>query len=169
MTVIPEEKEDYDIMVEAFNWGQDESNTNRGMDYLKTSQMRIEQEVKKNPLQKRAFFNRLSQRINMAPELLTFSDVSDHKTKNPKHIASGLGYGGVAFAKGFFDGITGVVYEPYKGGKKDGFKGTMKGFGRGLLGVVAKPAAGTVGLVGCTVEGTINTPYTIKRRMTETK
>ena len=32
---------------------------------------------------------------------------------------------------------------------------------------MAKPVAGTVGLVGCTVEGTISTPGTIKKAMTK--
>ena len=47
----------------------------------------------------------------------------DKKHKNPKNLASGIGYGGVAFAKGLFRGLTGIVYEPYKGAKKKGIKG----------------------------------------------
>ena len=41
------------------------------------------------------------------------------------------------------------------------------GVGKGLIGLVAKPVAGTVGLVGCTVQGTISTPGTIKKAMTK--
>ena len=82
-------------------------------------------------------------------------------------MVSGMGYGGLAFAKGLFFGITGVVTEPYKGAKKKGAKGAAVGVGKGLIGLVAKPVAGTVGLVGCTVEGTISTPGTIKKAMTK--
>ena len=89
--------------------------------------------------------------------------MGSHKTKNPQNIASGLGYGGLALAKGVFNGITGIVYEPYKGTKSEGVKGTFKGIGRGLLGVVAKPTGGVVGFVGCTVQGTINTPGSIAK------
>ena len=38
-----------------------------------------------------------------------------------------------------------------------------------MIGLVAKPVAGTVGLVGCTVQGAVNTPGTIQRAATRTK
>lgn len=41
--------------------------------------------------------------------------------------------------------------------------------GKGLVGVVAQPVGGTVGLVGCTVQGAVSTPYTIKRSLTTKK
>jgi len=41
--------------------------------------------------------------------------------------------------------------------------------GKGLIGLVAKPVAGTVGLVGCTVQGAVSTPGTIKRAVTKKK
>lgn len=82
-------------------------------------------------------------------------------------MVSGVGYGSLAFAKGIFYGITGLVTEPYKGAKKKGAKGAAVGVGKGIIGLVAKPVAGTVGLVGCTVEGTISTPGTIKKAMTK--
>ena len=82
-------------------------------------------------------------------------------------MISGMGYGGLAFGKGIIYGITGIVTEPYKGAKKKGAKGALVGVGKGLIGLVAKPIGGTVGLVGCTVEGTISTPGTIKKAMTK--
>ena len=82
-------------------------------------------------------------------------------------MVSGVGYGGLAFAKGIFFGITGLVTEPYKGARKTGPKGFAAGIGKGLIGVVAKPVAGTVGLVGHTIEGTLSTPGTIKKAMTK--
>lgn len=107
--------------------------------------------------------------INNAPDILTFSSTTEEskKHKKPKNMVSGVGYGGLAFAKGIVFGITGLVTQPYKGAKKSGAKGAAVGVGKGLIGLVAKPVAGTVGLVGCTVEGTISTPGTIKKAMTK--
>ena len=112
---------------------------------------------------KRSGITRLSVAISNAPDTLTFSSVSESskKHKNPKNIVSGIGYGGWAFCKGIVTGIGGLVYEPYKGAKKKGAKGFTVGIGKGMIGLVAKPVAGTVGLVGCTVQGAISTPGTI--------
>lgn len=60
-------------------------------------------------------------------------------------MISGLGYGGYAIIKGAFEGVTGIITEPVKGGMKDGALGVAKGIGRGLLGVVAKPIGGVAG------------------------
>lgn len=111
----------------------------------------------------------MSVAINNAPEILTFSTQTEEskKHKKPKNMISGMGYGGLAFGKGIINGITGIVTEPYKGAKKKGAKGALVGVGKGLIGLVAKPVGGAVGLVGCTVEGTISTPGTIKKAMTK--
>lgn len=50
-----------------------------------------------------------------------------------------------------FDGVTGIVTEPVKGAMNEGFKGAAKGLASGLIGIVAKPVAGTVGFVQCSV------------------
>lgn len=47
----------------------------------------------------------------------------------------GLGYG-------LYDGITGFFLQPVKGAQKEGPVGFLKGFGKGLGGIVCKPAAG---------------------------
>ena len=113
----------------------------------------------------------MSVAISNAGNTLTGQSSSENekKHKNPKNIASGIGYGGMAFAKGLFKGLTGIVYEPYKGAKKKGVKGFGVGMGKGLVGVVAQPVGGTVGLVGCTVQGAVSTPYTIKKAVTKKK
>lgn len=54
-------------------------------------------------------------------------------------------------------GIAGLVTDPYKGAKSGGAEGFFKGVGRGLLGVVAKPAAGAVGFASQTLTGIGNT------------
>lgn len=99
--------------------------------------------------------------INSVPNILTASEIEEQQTKNPSNVLSGLGYGGFAIFKGVFDGVTGIITEPIKGGTKDGFSGVAKGIGRGLIGVVAKPIGGIAGFVQCTVQGAVNTPGTI--------
>lgn len=85
--------------------------------------------------------------INSAPQKITSSVVDEQKTKNPSNLISGLGYGTYAIAKGVFDGVTGIVTEPVKGARNEGFKGAAKGLASGIIGIVAKPVAGTVGFV----------------------
>ncbi len=44
---------------------------------------------------------------------------------------SGVREGGKSLVHGYYDGITGLVREPVKGGKKEGFVGVLKGSARG--------------------------------------
>lgn len=46
------------------------------------------------------------------------------------------------FGLGFYDGISGLITQPIEGAKKQGVAGLIKGFGKGLGGVVLKPGAG---------------------------
>ena len=41
-----------------------------------------------------------------------------------------------------YDGISGLVTQPLEGAKKEGLVGLIKGFGKGIGGVVLKPQAG---------------------------
>ena len=43
---------------------------------------------------------------------------------------------------GLYDGITGLVTQPVKGAQKEGVVGALKGFGKGIGGIVLKPSAG---------------------------
>lgn len=61
-------------------------------------------------------------------------------------MASGVRVAGKEFGRGMFDGITGLVTQPISGAKKEGAAGFIKGFGRGIAGVVAKPAAAVYAL-----------------------
>lgn len=132
---------------------------------VKASTVEAGEHLKKNPINKRSGINRMSMALHNAPSYLTGGAVTDEKKhhKNPKNIISGVGYGGYAFMKGIATGIAGIVYEPYKGARDKGAKGAAVGVGKGLIGLVTKPVAGTVGLVGCTVQGAVNTPGTIRR------
>ena len=54
---------------------------------------------------------------------------------------------------GFWDGVTGLVTQPIKGAQKEGGVGFVKGFGRGIAGLVVKPGAGIYGLPGYAMKG----------------
>lgn len=55
------------------------------------------------------------------------------------------------FGYGFYDGISGIVTQPLDGAKKQGFAGFLKGFGKGIGGIVLKPGAG-MGLKSVPIE-----------------
>ena len=91
------------------------------------------------------------------------ADADSKKQNKPGNVVTGLGYGGKEFIVGFYDGITGVVTQPYKGAKENGVKGALKGVGKGMVGLVSKPLAGTVDFISCTTQGVVNTPGQISR------
>jgi hypothetical protein len=45
---------------------------------------------------------------------------------------------------GLYDGITGIFTQPVRGAMQNGIAGGIKGFGKGIGGVVCKPAAGMI-------------------------
>ncbi|KAI4738527.1 UDP-Glycosyltransferase/glycogen phosphorylase [Aureobasidium sp. EXF-12298] len=45
------------------------------------------------------------------------------------------------FGFGFYDGVTGVVTQPWRGAQKEGAGGFLKGIGKGIGGLIAKPGA----------------------------
>ena len=55
--------------------------------------------------------------------------------------------------QGFVSGVTGVVKQPLQGARKEGAAGFFKGFGKGLVGVVARPVGGIVDMASSTFEG----------------
>lgn len=57
------------------------------------------------------------------------------------------------FGYGMFDGITGLITQPMEGAKKEGAAGFIKGFGRGIGGVVFKPGAAIFGIPAYTMKG----------------
>lgn len=69
---------------------------------------------------------------------------------NPGNVVTGVGYGAGAMLIGVFDGVSGIVTQPYKGAKQNGVSGAAKGLGKGIIGLVSKPIAGTVDFVSCT-------------------
>lgn len=57
-------------------------------------------------------------------------------------IPSGIKVASKEFGYGLFDGISGLVMQPIKGAEKEGYGGLVKGVGKGIGGLIAKPAAG---------------------------
>ena len=109
MTVVPEQGL-YQVMYEAFQEGS-RSDQKLTSNMLKMSSMLASEEQKKQSNDKRSGLSRIAVAMNNAPEILTFSSQTEEskKHKKPKNIASGVGYGGLAFAKGIVYGITGLV------------------------------------------------------------
>lgn len=57
-------------------------------------------------------------------------------------LSSGIKIAGKELGYGFFDGIAGLITQPIRGAEKDGAGGLVKGIGKGIGGLIAKPAAG---------------------------
>lgn len=75
-----------------------------------------------------------------APTL--YNDDTVRPAEKVTSFASGLKVAGKEFGFGMFDGITGLVTQPLRGAEKDGGIGLLKGFGKGIGGLMLKPAAG---------------------------
>jgi hypothetical protein len=57
---------------------------------------------------------------------------------------------------GLYGGVTDILSQPFRGAKRDGLVGLVRGIGVGVLGVVVKPAVGVVDLATRTTEGLRN-------------
>ncbi|CDW86164.1 UNKNOWN [Stylonychia lemnae] len=80
-------------------------------------------------------------------------------------IIDGIAYGSVSMIKEILGAVAGIVLDPILGAKSKGFKGGAQGFGKGLLGLIFKPVAGTIDLVTYTTRGLGKTPKTIHQRI----
>lgn len=82
----------------------------------------------------------LARGFRNAPKL--YNDDTVRKPEKVTSFESGLRVAGKEFGLGFYDGISGLVTQPLKGAQKEGAMGFLKGFGKGIGGIVLKPAAG---------------------------
>jgi len=71
-----------------------------------------------------------------------YNDYTIRPVEKVTGVGSGVVVAGKEFGYGLFDGITGLVTQPLKGAEKEGVQGLVKGFGKGIGGLIAKPAAG---------------------------
>jgi len=94
----------------------------------------------------------LANGFHNAPSFLLNDD-----TVRRRDNITGLGSGAKVASKevvfGIFDGVTGLVTQPYWGAQKDGVVGFGKGVGKGVGGLVFKTGAAAFGVMGYTLKG----------------
>jgi UDP:flavonoid glycosyltransferase YjiC (YdhE family) len=86
-----------------------------------------------------------------APKL--YGDDTVRKTDQVTDFKSGQKVAWKEFGLGLYDGISGLVTQPVRGARKEGAAGLVKGFGKGLGGIMLKPAAAGFGIAGYTMKG----------------
>lgn len=91
----------------------------------------------------------LARGFRNAPKL--YNDETIRPPEKVTGFASGVKVAGKEFGLGMFDGISGLVTQPLKGAEKEGAAGLIKGFGKGIGGLVFKPAAGKRLATSCLV------------------
>lgn len=82
----------------------------------------------------------LAKGFRNAPRL--YNDDMVRPTEKVTDLQSGLKVAGKEFTFGLYDGLSGMVTQPLKGAQKEGAVGLAKGFGKGIGGLVLKPASG---------------------------
>lgn len=93
----------------------------------------------------------IAQGFHNAPRLY-----GDETVRTPIRITgfhSGLRAAGEEFTFGIYDGVTGLVLQPYHGAKENGPIGFVQGLGKGIGGFVLKDLAAILGPVGYTLKG----------------
>lgn len=93
----------------------------------------------------------IAQGFHNAPRLY-----GDTTVRTPIRITgfhSGLRAAGEEFTLGVYDGVTGLVLQPYHGAKENGMLGLVQGLGKGIGGFVLKDFAAIFGPVGYTLKG----------------
>ncbi|PHH83711.1 hypothetical protein CDD82_4673 [Ophiocordyceps australis] len=84
---------------------------------------------------------------------LLYHDETIRPVEKVTDFSSGIKVAGKELGYGFFDGIAGLVTQPLRGAEKEGAGGFVKGFGKGIGGLIAKPAAGIWGVPAYTMQG----------------
>jgi len=70
-----------------------------------------------------------------------------------RDFRSGVKAVGREFGFGWYDGITGLVTQPWKGAQEEGASGFAKGVGKGIGGFLTKPGAAMLGILSHTMQG----------------
>ncbi|KAG5642001.1 hypothetical protein DXG03_003801 [Asterophora parasitica] len=84
-------------------------------------------------------------------------------------FTSGVKEAGRGLFYGYYDGITGLVREPYEGAKTGGFFGAVKGSARSFVNATVRPAAGIVGVVAHPFQGAWKSLQTATGRKQESQ
>jgi sterol 3beta-glucosyltransferase len=99
-----------------------------------------------------SFFYQLANGFHNAPSFILHDE-----TVRRRDDITGFGSGLKVAAKGFgynlFDGLTGIITQPYMGYQKDGLEGMAKGVGKGAGGLVFKTLAAVIGIPGYSLKG----------------
>ncbi|RWA13712.1 hypothetical protein EKO27_g1403 [Xylaria grammica] len=93
----------------------------------------------------------LARGFRNAPNL--YNDDTVRPTEKVTGFSSGLKVAGKEFGLGLYDGITGLVTQPLKGAEKEGGAGLLKGFGKGIGGLIFKSGAAVWGIPAYTMAG----------------
>ncbi|KAI5367462.1 putative UDP-glucuronosyl/UDP-glucosyltransferase, ubiquitin interacting [Septoria linicola] len=93
----------------------------------------------------------LAKGFHNAPKL--YGDETVRKSENVTDFKSGVRAATKEFGLGMYDGITGLVTQPFKGAVKEGPAGFVKGIGKGIGGIMLKPGAAIFGIPGYTMKG----------------
>lgn len=75
----------------------------------------------------------------------------------PKHALYGITAGANSFASSLLSGVGGLARKPLEGAEQEGVGGFFKGIGKGVVGVLTKPAIGVFDLASNVSEGIRNT------------
>jgi UDP:flavonoid glycosyltransferase YjiC (YdhE family) len=89
--------------------------------------------------------------LHNVPKLYGDDTVRPHEQVTD--FKSGVKAVGKQFGYGWYDGVTGLVTQPWKGAQKEGASGFFKGLGRGLGGFLIKPGAAAFGTPGYIMKG----------------
>lgn len=93
----------------------------------------------------------IAQGFHNAPRL--YGDSTVRTPPRISGIQSGLRAAGSEFAFGVYDGVTGLVLQPYHGARDNGALGLVQGIGKGIGGFVLKDLAAIIGPFGYTLKG----------------
>ncbi|KAH7407275.1 hypothetical protein BKA64DRAFT_666200 [Cadophora sp. MPI-SDFR-AT-0126] len=99
-----------------------------------------------------AFFYNLANGFHNAPSFL-LADDTVRRRDNITGFGSGVKVASKEVCYGLYDGITGLVTQPYSGAQRDGPVGFVKGVGRGVGGLAFKTTAAAFGIPGYTLKG----------------
>ncbi|KAI0839226.1 glycosyltransferase family 1 protein [Hypoxylon sp. FL0890] len=93
----------------------------------------------------------LARGFRNAPTL--YNDDTVRPVERVTDFTSGLKVAGKEFGFGMYDGITGLVTQPIRGAEKEGAVGLLKGFGKGIGGLILKPSAAIWALPAYPMQG----------------
>ncbi|KAI5461862.1 hypothetical protein BGZ63DRAFT_356157 [Mariannaea sp. PMI_226] len=82
-----------------------------------------------------------------------WGDDTVRRQERVSDFKSGAVAAGKEFGFGWYDGVTGLVTQPWTGAKKEGTSGFVKGIGKGIGGFATKPLAALFGILGHTMKG----------------